>query len=548
MLLVLLVLAVWWPALRGELVYDDTLNFTNNEALRSFDVGSLLTKPFFREHLHYWRPLGSLLMAIGYRGGPVGVHVIALAVHAATVAVAFALLRRWLVRPTAAWLAAALFAVHPVHAEKLCWASALPGGIAVLCTLLALDAQLRWLERGAARVPWTIGAWLLLALLAKENAIVAPLLFAAAWFAQPARTARAAVRLAGATSIAAGLWFTMRMLVFAGAPATDPTNTIGAVGYAAGAAEVWLRQLELLLAPYPLTPFRSLLGTAPGASASIGLAFVGGAALALSAAAVVARRLPATLRAPLALLLLPPLLPALAHPWLGDFVLQDRHLSLPALGMAALTVVALRRLRGAAVLATIGFAVMAFTQCDVWRDQANLIDNGLRHAPGRAQVQVMAGNLLLRRAEAGEPAQLGPARERFALSLELLRQQDRTGTRLEAAARVGLGWCELREWQAAGRGPAVITEFERAALIDDQQVGAWVGIGTGKAMSGEHAAAEAAFRRALQLDRGCVEAWFNLGYLQFETGRRDEARRSLEQALRLAPDLAPARQMLEQLR
>ncbi len=55
------------------------------------------------------------------------------------------------------------------------------------------------------------------------------------------------------------------------------------------------------------------------------------------------------------------------------------------------------------------------------------------------------------------------------------------------------------------------------------------------------------FNRAVQLNAEYPEAWFNLGRSFAQTGQFEEALRPVQTALRLRPDLAPARKLLEEI-
>src|ERR1035441_804007 len=100
-------------------------------------------------------------------GDPLGYHLFNLAFHLAAVLLAWECLRR-LLPARAAWIAALLFAIHPLQAEAVdyVWARSI-----VLASLFCFAALWVWLE---GRV-WLCVAYFAAALLAKEECAAFPL-------------------------------------------------------------------------------------------------------------------------------------------------------------------------------------------------------------------------------------------------------------------------------------------------------------------------------------------------------------------------------------
>src|SRR5205085_5915676 len=101
-----------------------------------------------------------------------GWHLMLTLLHAATAAMVFIVINQLFDRRNLALIAACLFAVLPVHAEAVAWAS---GGVEVLMTLLLLAAlhfYLRYRRSGQLyQVALTL-VFYLLALWTKEAALV----------------------------------------------------------------------------------------------------------------------------------------------------------------------------------------------------------------------------------------------------------------------------------------------------------------------------------------------------------------------------------------
>lgn len=159
--LVALCLAAFWPALRAGFIWDDGLVY-DNPLLR--DPGGLLsiwTRPsaYPADEAHFW-PWVYATFWLEFRlwgASPFGYHLVNILLHAANAVLLWHILRRLGVG--GAWLAAAVFAVHPVHVESVAWIIERKDVLSALFYLLAFLAFLRFESR---REGWTYAAALLL--------------------------------------------------------------------------------------------------------------------------------------------------------------------------------------------------------------------------------------------------------------------------------------------------------------------------------------------------------------------------------------------------
>lgn len=144
----LLSLIAYWPALRGDFIWDDDRYVSNNPNLQTLDglqriwippTGStvhtqyypLVLTSFWIEH-HLWGL------------NPVGYHVVNVLLHALGATLLWTLLRRLSV--PGAWAAAAIFLLHPVHVESVAWIAErknVLSGVFYFATMLVL---LRYLK------------------------------------------------------------------------------------------------------------------------------------------------------------------------------------------------------------------------------------------------------------------------------------------------------------------------------------------------------------------------------------------------------------------
>jgi protein O-mannosyl-transferase len=143
LVLVLITFLAYQPVIHNGFVWDDDSYVTENQALRSADgLARIWIEPgatpqyyplvfttFWGEY-HLWK-----LRPLGY-------HLVNVLLHALNVVLIWRVLR-WLQIP-GAWLAAAIFAVHPVTVESVAWVTERKNVLSTLFYLLALLAYLRF--------------------------------------------------------------------------------------------------------------------------------------------------------------------------------------------------------------------------------------------------------------------------------------------------------------------------------------------------------------------------------------------------------------------
>lgn len=151
LILVLLFLA-YYPALRGGYIWDDDRYVTANPMLGAPD--GLRQIWFSGHHQSQYFPLAFTTLRFGYSIwglDPMGYHVVNVLFHGANALLLWTLLRRLAV--PGAWLAAAIFALHPVEVESVAWIAELKNVQSTFFYLLALLAWLRFTDGRTVR-PW----------------------------------------------------------------------------------------------------------------------------------------------------------------------------------------------------------------------------------------------------------------------------------------------------------------------------------------------------------------------------------------------------------
>ena len=172
------------PSLGNGFVYDDVPAIVENPLLHSLAQSAhIWASSYWRAGMLY-RPLTIQLFALEWRtagGAPWPFHLANIVLYAAVAWLVYRLARR--VLPAgAAFAAAALFAVHPVHVEVTANAVGQSELLAALFVLLAVERYLAWRESGGLGAGRRGGLALLylLAIAAKETGYVLPALLAAA--------------------------------------------------------------------------------------------------------------------------------------------------------------------------------------------------------------------------------------------------------------------------------------------------------------------------------------------------------------------------------
>jgi len=224
-LVFLVVLAAVLPflnSLSGDFVWDDRTLILQDYKLQHPKYFSAYFLRDYFEHADeeikygYYRPLVSLSLMADFSlwgARPFGFHLTNLILHAAVSVLVFLFLDRVFPRQRGVALVSALaFAVHPVHCESVAWIS---GRTDLIATGLMLASLLALASAPARR--WGLALSLLfflLALFAKESALVLPLL-AGAYLAvfEPQWARRRAGRLLLLYGLAAAVYLALRFAV-----------------------------------------------------------------------------------------------------------------------------------------------------------------------------------------------------------------------------------------------------------------------------------------------------------------------------------------------
>lgn len=172
-IIVFLCLLIYWPAIRGEFVWDDNIYVTNNEETKSSDG---LIKFWTTRDKAMCFPVTMSVFWIEWRFfgmNPIGYHVVNVIIHIANAILLWLTLAK--LRIPCPWVAALGFAIHPVNVESVAWISEHKNTLSFFFLVLALLAYLRFED--TSRYRWYGGslAAFLLSLLSKSSVVMFPL-------------------------------------------------------------------------------------------------------------------------------------------------------------------------------------------------------------------------------------------------------------------------------------------------------------------------------------------------------------------------------------
>ncbi len=150
LLIVAVTLWIYWPALRGDLIWDDGWYITTNPLLRDWTG---LWKFWFQpgSWVEYY-PINESLLWLEYQlwgERTPGYHIVTLIWHVAGALMVWRLLSKFGLR--LAWVGGFLFAIHPVQVESVAWISELKNTMSLPFAVLAMIAWIDFEERGESR-------------------------------------------------------------------------------------------------------------------------------------------------------------------------------------------------------------------------------------------------------------------------------------------------------------------------------------------------------------------------------------------------------------
>ncbi len=220
LLLMFIPLALYSGMIHGTFLSLDELEILQDLDQVSFNIRNYFFPAGGSVHLYYRPVYGLSLLLDRFLWGTQasGFHLTNILLHMANVLLVYALVLKVTTGPRlhlTAFLAALLFAVHPVHAESVDWIAGRTDLLATLFSLLSFMAYLRFRHDLRRRYLCVSAACYLLGLFSKEVAFAVPLIIAAyEWIIRPSdlqtKRMRLALEGAGFYGIATGCYLLLR--------------------------------------------------------------------------------------------------------------------------------------------------------------------------------------------------------------------------------------------------------------------------------------------------------------------------------------------------
>lgn len=541
-----------------------------------------------------YRPLTVFTYAIDHAlwgPNPAGFHATNVVLHALATALAFLVAVALLGSSIAAFAAASIFAVHPIHTEAV---TGIVGRAEVLATLFFLAAFWTLRRRSAfaaggarkASLPHALAVALggavlyLLGLFSKESAVTLPVVLALDdWLhrdelPRDRRSALAALGIRyGALAVAAIVYLAFRTNAVSGGSQIWP----GWLGVPAGdrfltASRVLLEYLGLFVFPRTLLADYWKTEVPIATSLAEPLVLMSLLAWGALAALLIRRRHDAALVLSIAWFFIT-IVPVANVFFPIGVAKAERLLYLPSVGLcltagllhARMEAVARARWAPRLALAAIlaAFTVRTLARNADWRDNLTLALATLEASPSSPLMNDMAAGELVRRGDVTRAIALLREAVRQAPDMALVRVH--LGAALYSQGLIDEAIAEYREAIRRNPGDAdahnnlgvayldrareaeAVAEFNTAIAIDPRYADPHMNLGVVHLERGRLAESAASFAAAVQANPFSPAAHNALGVAYFRLGQLDRAGEHYREAIRLAPDYSPARENLVRL-
>lgn len=549
---VLLIVWIYWPALRGGWIWDDDIEVAHNAVIQGgWAALGLIWRGAGSSDYFPLKTTAQWLEWHAWHFSPAGYHLVNLALHATSALLLWRLLRdlapagadprRW---SRAAWFGAICFAVHPLVVDSVAWIAELKNALSLPLLLASALAYIRHDADGRRSSYIASLAAFLLALLAKTTVVLFPvILLVFAWWRRGRIRRSDALRTV--PFFAASLILGVVTVVFQEHRTMASSLTLGPLPLRLLGAGLEIGfYLAKFVLPARLAPIYPAFGrravVAGGALAWLALAFVvvvgwrhrltWGRHLLLGLAFFALNLLPVVGLVPMAYLQISPVANHFAY--------------LPAVGLAGLTsalvLVATAHWRGRAwafaAAAIAAFAIASRAQAALYASSRAFWAYAYVHDPGS---WTAANNFGVALTDAGAVSRAIPV-------LQGAVHSDPSNAQ---------SWYNLASaLQVAGRNPEAADAFGRALRIEPTLAPAWDNLGICLEQLGRNAGAVACFEHAVAAYQAAFASQSrepglreNLGLTASRlaaalasAGRLDDAAAAYDEAVRAFPGDADA--------
>jgi tetratricopeptide (TPR) repeat protein len=404
--LVLVSFAVYYNALSDAFVYDDEFQIVQNPWITDIrNIPTIFSKSVWSFQSkaavsNYYRPLMHSVYLLDYQLfglNPLGFHFVNILFHCGATVLVFLTIRRLLpecledpVYLSPAFIAAILFASHPIHTAAVTWIAGLPDVGFTLFYLLSFYLYVRSETLLSGSYLFSVACFAVAALF-KEPALTLPAMLLA--YDSAFRKKRISLpeylkRYIPYLAIGTG-YLALRIHILGGFAPDKNYVDLSSYQYVINVFPLFGRYLEKLVFPINLTAFYAFH---PVASLFEWKAFLS----LIATVAFVILALVAFQKSKVAFLglmfVIVPLLPVFYIPALGQTTFADRYLYLPSVGYVLILAVFLswakEKLPGAARIITIALIIMAGVYAvgtvrrnNVWQSNYTLWTDAAKNSP-----------------------------------------------------------------------------------------------------------------------------------------------------------------------
>jgi len=522
------VILAYQPAWQAGFIWDDDVYVTNNRLLTAPD--GLKRIWFSQDSPSQYFPLVYSVLRMersAWGLNSCGYHWVNILLHAANVVLLWGLLRR--LRLPGAWLAAGLFALHPVQVESVAWVTELKNVLSLFCCLLTAWAWVEFTKERPGAWRYYCGALVFqaLALFAKTTACTWPVaLLLVVWLqGNPINSRRmwqitpffAAGLIMGLVSI---WWEQHHQYAVGGAFALGWMSRVliasRAIWFYLGKL-LWPVGLSFSYAHWHINPADPMqyFWLAACLIAGGGI-WAAGRGLKTAALFYVA--------------MLGPMLGFLNQYAFRYTFVADHYQYVASIGPLALAAAVLEKLLGrfGRVRVLVYACLLMLLSVLTWRQTRNYADS---ETLWRATLASTPSATIARNNLSHALLEKGQFDASISLSQEVL-----AGNSNNPVAQNNLGFALLEK----GRVEESIPHFQRAIKAEPNAPGAYYNLGRAFLKEGRYEDAIPQFQTMIRLQPEFAGAYCNLGYAWLQTGRIPAAISNYETSIALEPDYALA--------
>ena len=594
LILASITLILYWPVHSFDFVFDDGLYVTFNRHVQGGLTLDGLRWSFTTFHAGNWHPLAWMshmadIELYGLNTG--GHHRSSLLIHTANAILLFLVLSGMTQSLWTCALAAALFAIHPLHVESVAWVSERKDVLSAFFWILTMGAYTQYVREPGMRRYLLVLLSFIAGLLSKPMVVTLPfvLLLLDYWPLQRFAGARTAfdrwVFPRRSSNGTRSLRLIVEKVPLVSMAVLSSIVTIFAQGSVdaiwslenmpfdvrvANALVSYLEYVQKFFLPFDLAVLYPHAGKPPVWKIVTAALFM----VSISFLAIrKIREMPFLLIG--WLWYLGTLVPVIGLVQVGSQSMADRYTYIPLVGLFIAVAWSMKSIverrphwkKPLIILllaALSGLLLIARSQIETWRNSITLFEHALSVTKVNPMAQYNIGAYHLDR---GDCKQAVPhflksieMKSNFAhafhglgvcafqennrdRALHYFQQAIQSNPRfIKAMVDRGLVFMQLQKWDVAAE------DFMQVLRIDPQDVAAHANLGMLCIQQGELANAETYLREALRWDPDNAEAHNNLGIALMKLGRTEEAVTHFRQALKLAPENAAikdnARQVL----